>query len=779
MLSQILKTAFLGLLLSMTLGTYGQLTQTIRGTIYDQDSQAELVGASIKVLNSDPVQGTITDIDGGFRLEGVPVGRVSLLVTYIGYEEQLVPNVLVTAGKEVLLEVKLRESVEKLEAVVVTAKKDKSEVLNEMATVSARAFSVEETSRYAGALSDPARMVSAYAGVTSNTQGDNDIVVRGNSPRGILWRLEGIEIPNPNHFAGENTTGGPVNALNSNMLDDSDFYTGAFAPEYGNALSGVFDIHFKRGNNEQREYSFGASVFGVDFSAEGPFATGYNGSYLANYRYSSLQLISGLGFLDFGGIPKYQDASFNVELPLGKRHYLSMFGLGGLSSIYQESEDDEGNIDWKGGYHANVGVLGLTHTYELSSKSFIKSSFSLSGTKSLADEHLADQPDSLYLFAEDDISKVAYRFATTYNVKLSARHKVEAGLIYSILGYNASASLLDDDTDKLETLLSDQGSTSTLQAFATWKYRMGNAWTWTSGLHYLRFGLNGEGSLEPRTALRWDISSRHHATAGFGLHSRLEGVTTYLARHPETDTRPNRSLAPTKAAHFVLGYGHALSPNLNLKAEVYYQQLYSVPVENAPMSPHSVINYSGGFYTEPLVNKGTGRNYGLELTLERYFSKGLYYMGTLSLYRSLYTPIDGRERATAFDGRYVVNGLVGKEFSVGGLHSGRVLFVNAKVSLLGGGRYTPIDLQESVLLGEEVYQEERPYSASAEDVFFLNLSFGTRKDKGKTTRELKLDVMNVTNNQSAVDEYYDDAAQKIDYYYQLPILPNLVYTLKF
>lgn len=337
----------LDLMLYTTTQVSAQNTQTVRGRLIDQDAQTPLIGVTIQVLGSSPIIGSSTDTNGAFKLTNVPLGRISLLATYIGYEDRVIPNVLVSSGKEVVLEISLLESVENLDAVVVAATQ-KSEVLNEMALISARTFSVEETKRYAGALSDPARMVSGFAGVTGNAEGNNDIVVRGNSPRGILWRLEGVEIPNPNHFANEGATGGPINALNSNMLDNSDFYSGAFAPEYGNALSGVFDMRFKKGNNETREYTAGASVFGIDFAAEGPFAEGYRGSYIANYRYSSLQLIADLGFMEFGGIPKYQDASFNVALPLGKNDYLTTFGLGGIS-------DGRGRRRWHAAIQGNHG----------------------------------------------------------------------------------------------------------------------------------------------------------------------------------------------------------------------------------------------------------------------------------------------------------------------------------------------------------------------------------------------------------------------------------------
>lgn len=230
-------------------------TQVIRGTIVDTDSKSPLIGATVQVINHDPLIGSSTDLEGNFRLKEVPYGRVDLLVQSVGYEQKVIPNVLVTAAKEVILSVEMSESIEKLQEVIVTAQKDKTEVLNEMALVSARTFSVEETQRYAGSFNDPARLVASFAGVNSNAEGNNDIVVRGNSPKGILWRLEGVEIPNPNHFAQEGSTGGPINALNSNMLANSDFMTGAFAPEYGNALSGVFDMKYKKGNNQTREYT--------------------------------------------------------------------------------------------------------------------------------------------------------------------------------------------------------------------------------------------------------------------------------------------------------------------------------------------------------------------------------------------------------------------------------------------------------------------------------------------------------------------------------------------
>ncbi len=759
-----------------------QQTQTIRGAVIDQDTQAPLIGATIQIIDSNPIAGDVTDLNGNFKIQNVPLGRVSLSVTYIGYENRVLPNILVTSAKEVILNISLRESVEKLDEITVTATKDKAEVLNEMAMISARSFSVEETQRYAGSLNDPARMVASFAGVSGNAEGNNDIVVRGNSSKGILWKLEGIEIPNPNHFANDGATGGPVNALNSNMLSNSDFFSGAFAPEYGNALSGVFDMKFKKGNNEQREYTTSASIFGIDFTAEGPFANGYRGSYIANYRYSSLQLLSDAGILDFGGVPKYQDASFKVDLPLGKKHYLSLFGLGGLSSIAVEDETDEGVRIYRGSQNANLGVTGITHTYLISDKSYLKTFSSVSATQLKEVSDLPEGETGYFNYYNSNITKATLRLGSTFNHKFSAKHKLETGVIFSGYQYDGISDYLDFETKEMQRILDDKGSTNSFQAFTSWKYRMSESWTMTSGMHYLYFGLNNSQSVEPRLGLRWEANSKNAFTFGTGIHSRLETVSIYLSKQSDdlgNLSTPNRNLEPTKAAHFVVGYDHSINANTHLKIESYYQYLYDVPVELMAGSTFSLLNQTQNFLPEPMVNQGTGRNYGMEFTLERFFNEGFYYMSTLSLYQSFYTPQDGVERKTAFNGNYVFNVIGGKEFKFGAASKSRVLFFNTKLALIGGSRYTPIDLEESRRIGTEVRKDDEPFSVKGDDIFFLNLAVGTRKNKRNTTRELKIDISNITNNQGTVNQYFVEATGEIQKSPQLPFLPNIVYTFKF
>ena len=203
------------------------------------DSQQPLIGVNVILIDSDPFLGGVTDLDGNFRIEGVPAGRQNFLVKYIGYKSQTLPNVLVTAGKQVVLNIQLEESVEALNEVVITADSDKDRPNNEMAKVSARTFSLEEVTRFSGGRNDVARLATNFAGVSGANDSRNDLVVRGNSPTGLLWRVEGLPIGTTNHFSTLGTTGGPVSALNTNLLRTSDLITGAFPADYGTK-----ELHF-------------------------------------------------------------------------------------------------------------------------------------------------------------------------------------------------------------------------------------------------------------------------------------------------------------------------------------------------------------------------------------------------------------------------------------------------------------------------------------------------------------------------------------------------------
>ena len=778
-----LNFLFICLVLGAANLTAQDLTQNVRGTIVDFDSKVPIIGAKVIVLGTEPLQGAVTDINGDFKIEKVATGRIQLRITSSGYQEIFLPNILVESGKEKILQIEMLEDIKTLKTVEVTAESDKSESINKMSTVSAKTFTVEETNRYAGSLNDPARMVSGFAGVTGNPEGDNDIVVRGNSPRGILWRLEGIDIPNPNHFSGNGATGGPISALNGAMLANSDFFSGAFAPEYGNALSGVFDVKFRDGNNEKREYSFSAGVIGLDGTLEGPFKAGYRGSYLINYRYSSIALLDKFGILDFDGIPIYQDASFKFNFPTKNAGTFSLVGMGGVSHIDQTDQNDEtGHVYWTYDFGANMGVVGLKHAYIINPKVYVKSYVSMS-TASNFGEGEYQKADSTGLFkAEKDLYQDnQLKAQSILNFKLNNKNLFQVGATYTRFNYKYFFEHDYDDENGIMKRENDaSGDADMIQSFASWKYRMTNDLTLVSGVHHTHFFLNNTYAVEPRLGLKWNIEKRHTLSLGAGMHSRIESLSTYLYNELQPDGTYkylNRDMDLSKSIHTVLGYSFQLSENMYIKTELYYQHLYNLPVDNDSTSYYSLVNSSQGIPGYKLVNKGTGHNYGAELTVERFFHKGYYFLLTGSIYKSEYKALDGVLRSTRFDANYASNFLFGKEWEFGD-QGNKTFGINTKVSLIGGNRYTPVDLQASIDNGYTVLQN-KPYGAKGDDVFFVNLGLTYRCDMKRATHSFKIDIQNLTNNQARVEEYYNDRTKSLEYGTQLSFIPNLIYSIKF
>lgn len=774
-------------------------TQNIRGTVVDKESLMPLIGAEVAVLSTENPTGTVTDLDGRFKLENLPIGRHTVQVTYLGYEPLTLSNILLTSGKELVLNLELVESAVTLQVATVTAELDKTETLNEMATVSARSFSVEETARYAGSFYDPARMASNYAGVNMGSSDDlsNEIVIRGNSPRGVLWRLEGIEIPNPNHFGSMGASGGGISMLSSSTLSNSDFYTGAFPAEFGNALSGVFDLNMRNGNNEQREYAFMLGALGLEAAAEGPFKQGGRGSYLVNYRYSTLALLDAAGLSPAGdAFPKYSDLSFKMNMPTEKAGTFSLFGLAGQNTVTFSPETDsskwEGSEfdEWGFDETQRMGTIGLSHRILLSDKSYLRTVAIASTETVLEEDYWLDEEDN-YKRHDDfknDATNNSLRFSTMYNHKFNAKNTFRTGLIFSRLSFDFK--FYDDDNteqDKGENqilLFDNQGETNFIQAYSQWKHRFNGSWTLNTGLHYSQMTLNNEFSIEPRAAIQWKMNGRQSLSASVGLHSKMEHLATYIFEGtlPDGTVRTaSDDLALSKSMHAVLGYDRRLGENMRLKTEVYFQHLYDLPVENVPGSKGAIVNAFdiwGIIGAEATSNDGTGRNYGLDLTLEKFFSNDYYFLATGSVYQSEYTPIDGNTYPTRFDGRYSATLLGGKEFRVGKSKK-NILGFNGKFILAGGNRYTPVDLEASRLEGEQVNFDDRPFEAKAGDYARFDFGVSYRINRKKLTHTIMLDIQNATNRANIHSLYYDDDTQQLEQYTQTGFFPIFNYRVEF
>lgn len=792
-------TAFL----LLSLSGFTQTTQVLRGKIVDKESKYPIIGANVIVVSdTSKLLGAATDLDGNYRIEGVSIGRHKVKISYLGYYDQYIP-VVVNSGKELILNVDLEESAVELKAAVVNADDDNGGVRNEMALVSVTSFSVEETDKYAGSRGDPARMASNFAGVSGSDDSRNDIVVRGNSPLGILWRVEGIDIPNPNHFAISGSSGGPQSILNNKLMANSDFFTGAFPAEYGNSIAGVFDLKLRNGNNEKHEFSFQFGFLGTELLAEGPLSKKSGSSYLASYRYSTLALFGGLGVpIGTSAVPVYQDLSFKLNFPQKKGGAISLFGISGVSSIDIVLSDDKdpeietfGEQDRDQYFRTRMAVMGLTYVKPLSQKTFFKTSIAGAVDQQRTKHDIFARSivnneyvlDTLYQILGYNFRQTKFSLSSYINTKLSKKDVLKFGINADLYLFNQQDSVFNDNPSVNQWVprWNNKSNTILAQPYVQWKHKFSEVLSVNLGLHSQILSFNNSISpIEPRAGLRWNVDEKQVVTAGFGLHSQMQPTYTYFYQLTDNNggyQQHNKNMDFTKSLHYILGYSVAIGKGFKLKSEVYYQSLFNIPVEITP-SAFSMVNQGSGFarfFPDTLQNTGTGTNYGLELTLTKNFKNNLFFMITGAIYNSKYKGSDGIERNTSYNGNFATNFLFGKEFKV----SERSTFgIGGTVTWAGGRRLGLVDTLASAAAKEVIFQDSMYNEFQFRDYFRADIKLNYKINTKKVTHEFGLDLVNVLGTKNLLNLTFaptPDNPSRIVENTQLGFLPLFYYRVDF
>lgn len=763
--------------------------QNIRGVITDKLSQITLSGAIVQIINRTDNKGTSSDENGNYTLLDLAPDRYELKISYLGYKDVQLSNIVVTSGVETILDIAMEENVTDLnEVVVILNNKQKNN--NNLIPVSARTFSTEEVNRYAGGRSDPARLAANYAGVSAPDDSRNDIVIRGNSPVGVLWRINGMNVTNPNHFASVGTTGGAVSALNSNLLKNSDFLTSAFPAEYGNATAGVFDLGFRSGNSQKSETTLQAGLItGLEVTTEGPINKEKGSTYLVGYRYALAGIAQSVG-VDIGttALPSYQDLSFHINRGTTNLGKFTMFGILATSSINIEGGNSGSLYGSEGGGHdlgSDIGIIGLKHFKQLNDKSYISSNMGINYSNSEQSDYGFDpQTSDSYINQENNVQKTGYNFSTSFNSKINSKLFLKIGIQDELIGLNLYFQTKDRMDSEWKQVWDYNSYTNLAQAYAHIKYSFNDKLMLNVGLHSQLFSLNNSVSVEPRLGLKYVINGKSSLSFGYGLHSQMQPINVYFLQTQNTDgtyNYNNKDLDFTKSHHFVVGYDLQPFKDWRLKTEMYYQSLYKVPV-NTFSSSYSMLNTGASFkidLEDNLTNSGTGTNYGAELTIEKFFSKGYYGLFTSSVYSSKYKGSDGVERNTAFNGKYVFNILGGKEWKVGSEMRNNIS-TDLKYTYAGGRAFTPIDLAASNEIGHEQLSTEA-YSSFYPNYLRLDFKVGYTINSRvkKLSQSLSLDLQNVTNHQNVFSQSYDDRSKTINTTYQLGFFPNFVYKIQF
>ena len=655
---------------AQTVGQINQTTQTVRGQVCDVASGEPMIGVTVTIENGITLA-TVSDVDGNFVINNVPVGRHSVRATYIGYEPVLLKEQLVSSGKELVLTLRMRESISELGEVVIKPRVNKQLPLNEMAQVGARMFSVEEATRYAGGMADPARTASMFAGVATGGA-TNGISIHGNSPQMLQWRVEGVEVPNPNHFADITEAGGGVfTSLNGTVLANSDFLTGAMPAEFGNALSGAFDMKMRVGNNTKYEHAVQVGTLGVDFASEGPLGKNTKASYLVNYRYSFLEIAKKLHAINMEKETlDYQDLSFKLNMPTTKAGTFAVWFTGLIDNYENEVPDVS---DWETLWDMNDSwsrqrncAVGLTHNYRFKNGGTLHSSVAYTGAYTrLAmnnyDEQMTQTPGA-------------------------DQH----------LAFHTWLDWLHETGGPLYRVYESDGNTGLTRLYSSHKLALSNRLSTVAGVNVMWFNLNNQWLVEPRVSFQYKTSPSSTLSIAYALNSRKESTDTYFVIENGTmniehsaDVQPmvNNNLGLTRSHHISASFAQRLGENAMLKIEPYWQWLFDVPVEQG--TTYSIINHRNFYQDRALVSEGAGRNYGIDLTLERYLKDGLYGMLTATVFKSEYRDAQGVWHHSRNDRGYITNILGGKEWMVGKSKK-NVFGLNGRLTLMGGDRYTPI-----------------------------------------------------------------------------------------
>lgn len=774
-----MRTLFLVLLFSVQLQAQ-QTLQNIKGSVTDRDSKQPLPAATVGIAETEI--NVLTDSVGNFVLKNIPTGRVRIQVSYTGYQSYLSDYIILNAAKEFELDVEMEEEKKQLEGVVIKTSRNPKQPVNRYTLVSGRSFSPEETQRYAASANDPSRMALGFPGVQATRDSRSDIVIRGNNPVGMQWRLEGLDVINPNHFARKGSTGGGITILSLSMLDNSDFLTGGVPAEYGDVLSGAFDMHLRKGNNQKAEHSFKAGMIGLDYSTEGPIKKGAS-SYLMNYRYSTLGLLNtvGLHLVDERENNTFQDLAFNLAFANKKNSVQwNFWGMGGYSK--ETGDEVKDTLKWKQyddyaiyDFRTKMGAIGLGNTSRISEKSFLKSSLAFIAQEVIYVDDTLTRKKIASTVNDELYRNNRVAFTSSYNHKFSPSANLKAGIYLTNIFYYFKRDALDYATNVYRNFVDGDGSSVMFQPYMQMSLKPGKRFTINPGVHTLYLAFNKKSSIDPRISIQCKIDNRKNISLAYGLFSKILPLGSYF--YNSSGSYPNMKLDMMRARHMILAYDHMLGNSWRIHTEAYYERLFHIPVVNDINRTFWILNELDGYAEEALVSKGKGTNKGIDISAEKFFSKGLFTILSFSIFNSTYEPLNGKTYNTRFNSGNSGSWTGAKEWKI---KRNRVFQLGWKMVYNGGLPLTPLAAIQSTTR-EPVLDETRPYSEKVSPYFRTDTRFALRKDRAGRSWQLALDVQNIfgIKNTDGLSRKYDPSVNQWVYKTQSGVVPVFSYQVDF
>ena len=793
-------------LLTVTLifcGAVSMQAETLRGTVKDAITGEPLIGATVKIVELENAA-AIADIDGKYQINLAKGGRYTIEANYVGYEPSVTKEILISGAKEVVLDITLRENSTELKEVVVRPRVNKEATVNPTVLTGGVMLSMEEASRFAGGYNDPARLVMSFAGVSGEADGSG-LSIHGNAPERMQYRIEGVEVFTPNHFNDLWNAGyGLVSALNSNVIGNSDFFTSTFNANYNNALSGVFDVKMRPGNNTKYENILQIGTVSEELTLEGPISRKHNSSYIVNYRYGFTSLVDKLGLIDTDGSHmSFQDFSWKLNFPTKRAGTFSVFGLGFFDTNWDERmkiKDTHSAYDASDSDSKLAQLLaGVSHKILLGNKWTWRSTLAYNMQHIKADEYYYglkrdendvliypleyEEPEQKYLFSKQKTNEDRIIFNTELSKQVNDKWLTQFGGEYSHRFFNLvyrSADRLYAPVETMKDITNMKDDTGLASVFWQNLYKFNDHLSATAGISANYFLYSKKYSVEPRVSMKWDPNEKNSFALGYGLHSMVEKLDAYFYRDDDGKL-VNKDLGLTKAHHFQATYMYKFNSNLTLRANAYYQYGFNTPV-GIDGSTYCVTNRYFNFTDEPLVNKGNTRNYGADITLEHYMSHGFFGQTNISLYRSQYRGVDKVWRNQMYDRRFMFKILGGKEWIIGK----NVLNVSAKYSIQGGLRYTPIDVEQmnanidaGIVNDEPIYKDNEAFTKHFKPTGIIDLTVSYKINKKRVSHTIAFEGLNILGTDTPMFQRFDLGTRQVRIDKGGISLPNIFYRLDF
>lgn len=781
------------------------LFQRLYGQVVSKETLQPLAGASI-VLDTGRNTGTSTDELGSFSFKKLPVGRHQLRVSYVGYKSY-VEHVLLNSTRSGILNIQLEPMAQYLDPIAVHANEELVTTESDPNKINDR-----DLNRFAGSRGETIRKINVSPGAQTGDDSRNDVIVRGNSPQSVLWRLEGINIPNPNHFNIPGTSGGPVTIINDNMLSNSSFYSGAFPAQYGNTTSGIFDLNLQTGDTTAHNFRGQIGMLGLEGSADGPLSSKHRSSYLVTARQSVLGLFDALNInIGTEWVPYYTDLSFKLNFDVKKDAEFSVFGIGGTSNIdilISQQIDPAANLygekDRDQYFKSSMGVVGLSYKKKIDSTGFF--SMTLAGSSQYIDSYhnlvypnpLREQVLDVNGFEGNDTLPTVkvYNFkekrislSLVFSQQVKPELYLQAGVTadqYFFHYRDSAMNIVEDDpafgTWRKRWWAEEDGLL--IQPYVQWKY-IKDKINLTVGLHNQVFTLTNSVSwIEPRIAFQYNLNQRTIFQAGFGLQSQIQQPYLYFyGSTNDTYGNPvllNPEMDFTRSSHAVIGMEKLLGTEsalpLKVKLETYFQRLYNIPIDADAATSFSLINTGADYrrlaHDGRLTNNGVGNNYGLELTVEKPFARHYLFLITGSLFESKYKGSDDVWRNTDLNGKYILNTLFTKEWST---RRQNIFAAGFRFTTVGGRWYGEEDMEKSNEEKDVVYYDETRNTKQFDPYYRFDFRFSYRVNRKRISYEAAVDIINVFDIQNVLKETYVPYKEinggTIEVDYQLGILP--------